>query len=204
MRRPQLKVYETSVESSKPLLLDTSPNQSFNNSLNQSDFNHTILRINELEICQMNNSKSKSKAINLSRNSSKELDYGKSTNDNDSENQSYTTHPLDILIHDTHSLNDNLPTKNSTGLAKDFNTIVFLLFLYFLQGIPLGLTGALPFILQSQKVSYSDQVNTKTDFNCFKNCSHPITLQKGVIFICVLSVFDEAYLGAHSRFFLEL
>ncbi len=168
MRRPQLKVYETSVESSKPLLLDISPNQSLNNSLNQSDFNHTILRFNELEIGQMNNSKSKSKALNLSRNNSKEFDYGKSTNDNDSENQSYTTHPLDILIHDTHSLNDNLSAKNSTGLAKDFNTIVFLLFLYFLQGIPLGLTGALPFILQSQKVSYSDQVNIITDFNCFK------------------------------------
>jgi PAT family acetyl-CoA transporter-like MFS transporter 1 len=31
------------------------------------------------------------------------------------------------------------------------------MFLYFLQGIPLGLTGSLPFILSSRKVSYADQ-----------------------------------------------
>ncbi|XP_059142088.1 acetyl-coenzyme A transporter 1-like [Physella acuta] len=40
---------------------------------------------------------------------------------------------------------------------KDLNSILLLLFLYILQGIPLGLSGSLPMLLQSRKVSYSDQ-----------------------------------------------
>ena len=35
--------------------------------------------------------------------------------------------------------------------------IVLLFFLYFLQGLPLGLTGAVPFLMSSNKISYSDQ-----------------------------------------------
>ena len=35
--------------------------------------------------------------------------------------------------------------------------IGLLFFLYFLQGLPLGLTGAVPFLMSSKKVSYSDQ-----------------------------------------------
>lgn len=42
-------------------------------------------------------------------------------------------------------------------IKKDLGNIVFLIFLYFLQGIPLGLTGSLPFILGSRNVSYADQ-----------------------------------------------
>jgi PAT family acetyl-CoA transporter-like MFS transporter 1 len=40
---------------------------------------------------------------------------------------------------------------------KDILSICFLTFLYFLQGVPLGLTGSIPFILSSRKVSYVDQ-----------------------------------------------
>lgn len=40
---------------------------------------------------------------------------------------------------------------------NDFFNIIFLLFLYFLQAVPLGLTGSLPFILSSHKISYADQ-----------------------------------------------
>ena len=35
--------------------------------------------------------------------------------------------------------------------------IGLLFFLYFLQGLPLGLTGAIPFLMSSSKISYSDQ-----------------------------------------------
>jgi PAT family acetyl-CoA transporter-like MFS transporter 1 len=45
----------------------------------------------------------------------------------------------------------------SHNLKKDYKNIAFLLFLYFLQGVPLGLTGSLPYILSSRKVSYADQ-----------------------------------------------
>lgn len=43
------------------------------------------------------------------------------------------------------------------GLKKDYWNIALLMFLYFLQGIPLGLTGSMPFILSSRHVSYADQ-----------------------------------------------
>ena len=47
--------------------------------------------------------------------------------------------------------------RKHNSLKKDFKSIVLLLFLYFLQGLPLGLTGTLPYILSSKKVSYADQ-----------------------------------------------
>jgi hypothetical protein len=47
------------------------------------------------------------------------------------------------------------PSKQN--LKKDYGNIALLLLLYFLQGIPLGLTGSLPFILTTRKVSYADQ-----------------------------------------------
>lgn len=46
---------------------------------------------------------------------------------------------------------------SKSTLKKDYGNIALLMFLYFLQGIPLGLTGSLPFILSSRKVSYADQ-----------------------------------------------
>ena len=43
------------------------------------------------------------------------------------------------------------------NIRKDLHNIIFLIYLYFLQGISLGLTYSLPFILGSRNVSYSDQ-----------------------------------------------
>lgn len=48
----------------------------------------------------------------------------------------------------------------STGLSNlkgDYSNIAFLLLLYVLQGIPIGLSAAVPLLLQNRKVSYSDQ-----------------------------------------------
>jgi PAT family acetyl-CoA transporter-like MFS transporter 1 len=45
----------------------------------------------------------------------------------------------------------------SSSLKKDFPSILLLMFLYFLQWIPLGLIGSLPYILSARKVSYADQ-----------------------------------------------
>ncbi len=45
---------------------------------------------------------------------------------------------------------------------KDKGNIALLIFLYMLQGIPLGLTLAMPFLLGARKVSLADQVS------CFK------------------------------------
>ncbi|CAL1531033.1 unnamed protein product [Lymnaea stagnalis] len=42
-------------------------------------------------------------------------------------------------------------------IGSDLNSIMLLMFLYILQGIPLGLSGSIPMLLQSRKVSYTDQ-----------------------------------------------
>lgn len=51
----------------------------------------------------------------------------------------------------------SLGEQTKGSVKKDIKNIIFLMFLYFLQAIPLGLTGSLPFILSSHKVSYGDQ-----------------------------------------------
>nr|XP_005287029.1 acetyl-coenzyme A transporter 1 isoform X1 [Chrysemys picta bellii] len=43
------------------------------------------------------------------------------------------------------------------GYRAELGSILLLLFLYVLQGIPLGLAGSIPLILQSKNVSYKDQ-----------------------------------------------
>lgn len=40
---------------------------------------------------------------------------------------------------------------------KDNLNVVFLTFLYFLQCVPLGLIGSLPYVLSSRSVSYAEQ-----------------------------------------------
>ena len=42
-------------------------------------------------------------------------------------------------------------------LAKDKSSIILLLLLYVLQGVPLGLAGSLPIILQTKKIGYRQQ-----------------------------------------------
>ncbi|KAJ4922650.1 hypothetical protein JOQ06_024771 [Pogonophryne albipinna] len=43
------------------------------------------------------------------------------------------------------------------GVRGELGNVLLLLFLYVLQGIPLGLAGSIPLILQSKSVSYKDQ-----------------------------------------------
>ena len=43
------------------------------------------------------------------------------------------------------------------GLQGDYANVAILLFLYTLQGIPLGLSGSIPLVLQARKVSYRAQ-----------------------------------------------
>lgn len=47
--------------------------------------------------------------------------------------------------------------EKSHSLAGDHQNIALLTFLYILQGIPLGLAGSIPYLLQSRNVSYRDQ-----------------------------------------------
>ncbi|RNA12214.1 acetyl-coenzyme A transporter 1 [Brachionus plicatilis] len=50
----------------------------------------------------------------------------------------------------------NAPSKHS-GVKKDLKHIFFLIYLYLLQGVPLGLAASIPFLLATRKVSYADQ-----------------------------------------------
>ena len=43
------------------------------------------------------------------------------------------------------------------GIKAELSNVSLLLFLYVLQGVPLGLAGSIPLIMQSRKVSYKDQ-----------------------------------------------
>ncbi|XP_028918180.1 acetyl-coenzyme A transporter 1 isoform X2 [Ornithorhynchus anatinus] len=49
------------------------------------------------------------------------------------------------------------PGPAPRGYREELGSILLLLFLYVLQGIPLGLAGSVPFILQGKNVSYTDQ-----------------------------------------------
>ena len=49
------------------------------------------------------------------------------------------------------------PGVCSEGLGRDKYNIAILMFLYVLQGIPLGIAGAVPYLLQSRQVNYKDQ-----------------------------------------------
>jgi hypothetical protein len=53
--------------------------------------------------------------------------------------------------------NTNLEQTKHGSIRKDLSTISFLMYMYFLQGIVLGLASAVPLILGSRKVSYSAQ-----------------------------------------------
>ena len=56
--------------------------------------------------------------------------------------------------------------KNETGMSqeykngdlrKDYKNIALLMFLYMLQGLPLGLNSSITYILSTRKASYADQ-----------------------------------------------
>ena len=48
-------------------------------------------------------------------------------------------------------------SKEKGNVQDDRKSIALLLLLYVLQGVPLGLTGSIPLILQSRHVAYKDQ-----------------------------------------------
>lgn len=52
---------------------------------------------------------------------------------------------------------DRIRQNNEPTYKKDIYNIFFLIYLYILQGVPIGLLFSLPFILSSRKASYSDQ-----------------------------------------------
>ncbi|CAM1323485.1 SLC33A1 (predicted) [Pycnogonum litorale] len=64
------------------------------------------------------------------------------------------SYPSQLRQDDTDDHDDDGMTSN---LAGDRLNVALLTFLYILQGIPLGLAGSIPLILQQRNVSYKDQ-----------------------------------------------
>ncbi|XP_059019683.1 acetyl-coenzyme A transporter 1 isoform X2 [Mustela lutreola] len=60
----------------------------------------------------------------------------------------------EAFLRDTGTGDFSKPPRNCRA---ELSSILLLLFLYVLQGIPLGLAGSIPLILQSKNVSYTDQ-----------------------------------------------
>ena len=75
----------------------------------------------------------------------------------------------------------------SAGLAGDYLNIGLLLVLYTLQGVPMGLAGAIPFILQEKGVSYADQ-------SMFSLVSWPFSLK-----LFWAPIIDSVYVEAFGR-----
>jgi len=71
-------------------------------------------------------------------------------------NRSQNDEEAEALIDQTED-EDEAKKSVKTGVAGDEKNILVLLFLYILQGIPLGLAAAIPLILTNRNVSYKQQ-----------------------------------------------
>ena len=65
------------------------------------------------------------------------------------------TAPEVAMVYDEESSKECKSVRRK--LAKDKSSILLLLLLYVLQGIPLGLAGSLPIVLQTKKIGYRQQ-----------------------------------------------
>lgn len=60
--------------------------------------------------------------------------------------------------------NGDAPNEGRSNIKGDELNIAVLLFLYTLQGIPLGLAGAVPMLLQNKGITYTQQVSILKNF----------------------------------------
>lgn len=65
--------------------------------------------------------------------------------------------PLHTTIHQPDLDSMGADDSASGGLKGDYSSVSLLMFLYILQGIPLGLGGSIPMLMQSRNVSYKEQ-----------------------------------------------
>ncbi|ESO06889.1 hypothetical protein HELRODRAFT_77129 [Helobdella robusta] len=54
-------------------------------------------------------------------------------------------------------ISSNSSSKEHPPVSNDYGKICLLIFLYVLQGVPLGIGSSIPYLLQARKVSYTDQ-----------------------------------------------
>lgn len=73
---------------------------------------------------------------------------------NEFDMDSFSGHQMPVHYHD-----DDDERHEQSDLRGDRGNIAILFFLYLLQGIPLGLTAAIPMLLQNRGASYKQQVS---------------------------------------------
>lgn len=76
------------------------------------------------------------------------------TTHNEFDMDSFSGHQMPVHYHD-----DDDERHEQSDLRGDRGNIAILFFLYLLQGIPLGLTAAIPMLLQNRGASYKQQVS---------------------------------------------
>lgn len=59
-----------------------------------------------------------------------------------------------------------------SDLTGDYKNIAVLLFLYMLQGVPLGISGAIPILLQNRGISYKEQAGFSLAYWPFAGLFH--------------------------------
>eukprot|EP00965_Chrysotila_dentata_P094150 3112280-Pleurochrysis_carterae.AAC.3 len=90
-------------------------------------------------------------------------------------------------VHEAEALLSKSEKKEADGdEASDAGALALLLLLYTLQGLPLGLAAALPFLLQSKGAGMAAQVRTCTDLtSCLDPCLDML--------VCLLEPFKRPF-----------
>lgn len=74
--------------------------------------------------------------------------------------------------------------EEQSNLSGDYGNIAILFFLYLLQGIPIGLTAAIPMLLQNRGASYKEQAEFSFAHWPFSsNLTHKIEMLFYFVFI---------------------
>lgn len=77
-----------------------------------------------------------------------------------------------LLTGNMESKKKNITNSEVKTPATEYTNICLLLFLYVLQGVPLGISTSIPMILQNKNISYKDQVSDESDM-----CKYQVQLE---------------------------
>ena len=87
-------------------------------------------------------------------------------------------------------------------IDSDTSSMILLLILYTLQGIPMGLSGSIPLILKERNVSYEGSINY--EFITFQVANQlDFFLRSIVVFIGEFSIFFKNHMGANCGLLLH-
>lgn len=95
--------------------------------------------------------------MGTTENSNNDIELKLNLSTNEPENNTEESENKNLTVMSLSNMAIKKDGQTSSDAMKDINKIIFLVYLYFLQGIPLGLCASMPFLLSARGVSYSDQ-----------------------------------------------